>query len=727
MRIKEEIIKFNKKKLIFIICIFAILCVLIFLINKTQILKIFNINKQEEYTGFSFETKNYTVNNDYTITYTGIVVINELNGVEKISYSKDGEDMEIFCNGKNKVAIDYTANENQEYIFKVKPVNETEKKKILKIDRLTSGENSYELVKGIYVCTPNIEDGFNKDYTRYLEYNNGFLNPGNWITDEEPQNWYDYKNQVWANIYTECEGIENYYVWIPRYVYKLDQEDQRSDIKFVDVYNNYKNGETGEKLTAEQLVEQGYKLPEAFTFGDSDVITSISGYWMSKYQLSELEGFKLDYNLAASEDGLNVTNCTLKNGLSATQYTFSINGQIVNTTITPDNYMFTNVKVDKNIVNITALNENGEIVASMTKDLSPVEVNEPDLTGFDEDTTFYVYWDENGKEHNEIPISKSAPENWYNYTYSKWANIVTRNDGLENYYVWIPRYAYNLNQTSQRANIKFIKGIGTDAEPGYKIPEAFTWGDDGTTQLSGYWISKYQLSREEANPKISAELAAGSSLIRVRDITGTALKTKDTSGNEIDAYLRYEYYLNGEYKYAGTNSKENYVFSGLESGKTYVVTIIARDENNDYVGAITKKITTKEANEPDLTGFNPEVTYYVVYDNNGEMQIGDKILNPKPQNWYNYTNRIWANIAVITDGATNYFTWIPRYEYRILSSLSDWSERDKSNMRTDVNFLEGTSTETTPGYKIPEAFTWGDNGETQLTGYWISKYQLSNN
>ena len=40
-----------------------------------------------------------------------------------------------------------------------------------------------------------------------------------------------------------------------------------------------------------------------------------------------------------------------------------------------------------------------------------------------------------------------------------------------------------------------------------------------------------------------------------------------------------------------------------------------------------------------------------------------------------------------------------------------------------LNFLREKSTETTKGYQIPEAFTFA--GE-ELTGYWISKYQLSN-
>lgn len=49
------------------------------------------------------------------------------------------------------------------------------------------------------------------------------------------------------------------------------------------------------------------------------------------------------------------------------------------------------------------------------------------------------------------------------------------------------------------------------------------------------------------------------------------------------------------------------------------------------------------------------------------------------------------------------------------------------NRRTEVNFITTniTNANSTPGYKVPEAFTWGDNGEKELTGYWMSKYQLS--
>ena len=76
--------------------------------------------------------------------------------------------------------------------------------------------------------------------------------------------------------------------------------------------------------------------------------------------------------------------------------------------------------------------------------------------------------------------------------------------------------------------------------------------------------------------------------------------------------------------------------------------------------------------------------------------------------------------------------WVPRYEYKILNSVNDWSNLDTSNARSDVKFLNGTDNNADDGYQIPEAFWWDKNdNETeedgeQLTGYWMSKYQLSN-
>ena len=628
------------------------------------------------------------------------------------------------------VAIDYVAIDKNDYEFKIKLKDKEEQTEILHFEVPRIAGN-YTLINGLYVNEPDVS-GFVQENTRYIYADsNGNLVPGNWLTDDKPQNWYDYKNQNWANIYSESNGVDSFYVWIPRYVYKVDESNsvvgnERMDVKFINTDNEYIDGVTGTKLTYKELKEQGYQLPEAFSWeNNKDEPLIIPGYWMSKYQLSELDEYKINYSLAASKTHFNVNNLT-NNTTNATKYTYAINGKIVHESNTLENYSFDNAMPnDVNTINVTALDANGSIVGSMTKKFELTEVNPPDLTGFDKDTTFYVYWDENGVEHNEIPISQDPPSQWYNYTYSEWANIVTRNDGMESYYVWIPRYQYSLDQTSERSNVQFILGTGTETLTGYQIPEAFTWGDDGEKQLTGYWMSKYQLSTEEATARINAEISAGGNVIRIGDITGTALTTEDASGNSVPVSMKYEYYLNGNKVHDGTSATEKYSYTGLSLNTTYTVNIIARNAStNEYVGAITKKIKTTDVYTPDLTGFDKDTTFYVIYNDDGTEKERVSIKKSAPSNWYDYSNRKWANIVTTANGTESYFVWIPRYEYRI---LEDRENESLDNKRTDVNFIttDITNDNCSTGYKVPEAFTWGDNGEIQLTGYWMSKYQLS--
>ena len=112
----------------------------------------------------------------------------------------------------------------------------------------------------------------------------------------------------------------------------------------------------------------------------------------------------------------------------------------------------------------------------------------------------------------------------------------------------------------------------------------------------------------------------------------------------------------------------------------------------------------------------------MLYDEDGNETIGDKIEKDgknMPDNWYNYGESKWANI-VVTDGEivdgqitndtmTTYYVWIPRYEFMILAGQHKQPEVG----RTEVRFIQGTSTETDTGYQIPEAFTF--NGK-ELTG-----------
>ena len=571
----------------------------------------------------------------------------------------------------------------------------------------------YELVKGVYLCTPKLDEGFEKEKTRYLEVNSQEnLTPGNWITDNPSENWYDYKNSKWANIIVENNGQEIYYTWIPRYCFKLDQKNQRSDVKFIDVDNNYKD-ENGKETKWETLKGEGYQVPEAFTFNGEE----LAGYWSMKYTAGDITSpSTINYDMTVSKGTISLKNITLNttitNANPITKYTIALNGTIVKTiedateiqNISSQNIKIENLKSGNNTVNITGLNAGGEEVGSMTKVYSPAIVNKPDLSGFDPETTFYVTYDDNENEHSTVPISEKMPQYWYEYGESRWANIVTRNNGLETYYTWIPRYEFVLDQTNQRSTVKFLSGT-EGAESGYQVPEAFTFNGQ---ELTGYWAMKYTAGTEAA-PRFDTEVMSTSSSIKTKGITGTA---------KGDGQV-YKYYINGEYKGEKTKAEETFEYTGLNSNTKYTIQIEIRNSTTDeYLGSIVKQIKTIEANKPELTGFNANNTYYVLYDENGNETIGEKIKNDgsnMPKNWYDYSQSKWANIVVQENGKTTYFTWIPRYEFMITSS----QYAQPAIGRTEVRFIQGISTETDLGYQIPEAFTFNNQ---QLTGYWAMKY-----
>ena len=609
----------------------------------------------------------------------------------------------------------------------------------------------YELVNGVYLCTPKLDEGFKSERTRYLEVNkDGNLTPGNWIDENPTESWYNYKNQKWANILVENNGSEIYYVWIPRYCFKLDQTKERSDVKFIDTDNNYKD-EEGNITTWEELEQEGYQVPEAFTC-QKDALTTyeLSGYWMTKYTLGDIATpSTINYDMTVSKGIVTLKNITLNttitNANPIVKYTVALNGSIVQTidkksevdSITTKNIQINNLKAGNNTINVTGLNVGGEVVGSMTKEYAPAIVNKPDLSGFDKETTFYVTYDEEEKEYSTIPISQEMPQNWYEYGSSQWANIVTRNNGLEVYYTWIPRYEFYLDQTNQRSVVKFLSGTSRDVDTGYQIPDAF-WFDknengkeDDGEQLTGYWMTKYTLGAE-AGPTFDTEVVATSSSIKTKGITGT----------KVGEGQKYRYYINGEYKGEKTSKNDTFEFSGLSSNTKYTVLVEIRDSSTDeYVGTVVKQISTIDANKPELTGFNENMTYYVLYNENENETIGDKIKNDGsniPNKWCSYSESRWANI-VVTDGTvkngkienatkTTYYTWIPRYEFMITSS----QQAQPAAGRTEVRFISGTSKETDTGYQIPDAFWFDknnngteDNGE-QLTGYWMTKYTLGN-
>ena len=111
----------------------------------------------------------------------------------------------------------------------------------------------------------------------------------------------------------------------------------------------------------------------------------------------------------------------------------------------------------------------------------------------------YVTWklNETGTEYVINDTQTTQPDNWYDYENGKWANIKTSKNGLEAYWVWIPRYEYKVPATSQttatQIDVKFISKDKTTADEGYTIHPAFTnAGNGGFGELDGIWVAKFE-------------------------------------------------------------------------------------------------------------------------------------------------------------------------------------------------------------------------------------------
>ena len=375
---------------------------------------------------------------------------------------------------------------------------------------------------------------------------------------------YAQDKRKWANIKTTANGLEAYWVWIPRYAYKLDQATKKADIIFINLENK--------KMDGTDLPE-GYVVHPTFLENNT-----LKGIWFSKYNPSSLESIPID----------------------------------------------------------------------------STEPEIPDLSNFKEQDTKIIYYNENNLDdikevnYSENPeqMIEEGGKKYYFYKYESkmWANIKTIANGLESWWVWIPRFAYKLESGTSSvilidANDKPIdkETYGDTLPQGYIVHEAF----NQEPNLKGMWFSKY-------NP------------------------------------------------------------SSKEVGKT--------DKG--------------EASRPDLSNFNSSKTKLIYYNENNldDIKEVDYSENPnqmiedggKKYYFYKYENNMWANIKCENEGLVSYWTWIPRYAYKLESGTTNIILIDENNKPLNTEVYGNSLPQ---GYTVHEAFTQDGN----LKGIWFSKYNPSQN
>ena len=87
--------------------------------------------------------------------------------------------------------------------------------------------------------------------------------------------FYNYTKKIWANIKCETDGVQSYWVWIPRFAYKI--ESGTTKVILIDENNDPLN-----------TSEYGSTLPEGYTVHEAFLQQSgLKGIWFSKYEPSK--------------------------------------------------------------------------------------------------------------------------------------------------------------------------------------------------------------------------------------------------------------------------------------------------------------------------------------------------------------------------------------------------------------------------------------------------------
>ena len=221
--------------------------------------------------------------------------------------------------------------------------------------------------------------------------------------------------------------------------------------------------------------------------------------------------------------------------------------------------------------------------------------------------------------------STNSNNDWYDYKEKKWANAVMVNatsrdnymnadegttiteDDVLAYYVWIPRYKYQLFNVNSEAidpiliDVQFeskttAKSVGS-SNGEYLTHPAFTFG---TTELDGIWVGKFDTSGTADNPTIKAGLDI---LVRQKVSTQFATSQKFISGttyltqtgvSKVDAHMM----KNTEWGAVAYLKQSKYGLGLTDIG------------NNAYYSNQTYKAGCGPASENDLTSQTTTCTSY---------------------------------------------------------------------------------------------------------------------
>ena len=449
-----------------------------------------------------------------------------------------------------------------------------------------------------------------------------------------------YKDKIWANVYLNSNQVDTWWVWLPRYAYCVNRDAKNVDIVFVDMNNN----------------PIGQKYKEKYTKNADGTITIKEN----------------------AEDETGITYTVHPGFTEKTWTSAEVDGETVVTE-----------KIVKELQGVWMSKYQIYDQNSATKNPSSGKCYEPDLEGFDKKYTYIELYNTTGDNAGNFvaPETDSQLANnitdfdalnsgdtiWYDYSRKIWANIKTVANGVEDWWVWIPRYAYCISTAGTEVDIIFIDTFDKPMdkeEYGDRLPNNFTVHPGFNTadgkKLKGIWMSKYQITEVNNDSKNAS--------------SGVCLPPNLTGFDNENTYI------------------ELYSTTGDNEGN-----FVAPEASSQLLKNISDTST---------------------------LNSGDDI-------WYDYSRKIWANIKTVANGAECWWVWIPRYAYCISTAgkESDVIFVNMDNTPCDKETYGDTLPEgfiVHPGFTEKTWTTTEVDGETvvtetvekELDGIWMSKYQI---
>ena len=212
----------------------------------------------------------------------------------------------------------------------------------------------------------------------------------------------------------------------------------------------------------------------------------------------------------------------------------------------------------------------------------------------------------------QVVKTNSSDAEWYNYgeTYEtrKWANAETKDGSM---WVWIPRYAYKIDSTNQKIDVKFLIGltdnyykedgsIGTaqrqtevdqtiDTSLDYTVHPAFTdeskinFANGGwDSELTGIWVAKFEAGYASGNNEAPVKASNVKYTQTTNNVAGIE-RARNEDGTTKDGGLEpARNWLDGIYGETETSIKYP-VFQGM----TYSMTYINHNDSYNIAKALT--------------------------------------------------------------------------------------------------------------------------------------------